>query len=252
MINGRRVILTTGSMNRLAPLRLSLQTWLALEEVDIFIIVDWGSDEPLHETLSDVKDPRLLIVRVEDEKFWCNSKCHNLEFRLASNAGILFRTDNDILVQKNFFSKHPLDHRSFYAGNWRTVPKKMDDKRSLTGTLLIDPKYLWVVNGYNERLRLYGAEDDELYVRLAGTGLQRKNLDLETLDHIPHDDQSRYANLPIANPDEIHRSDLIAWSEKTTKEQPWTIFDRMTGWSVIRKDTNYWICRAEAPLEKQP
>lgn len=253
MFEGMQVVLTTGSMNRLEPLRRSLATWLDLAEVDMFIIVDWGSTEPLRDALSDFKDSRLNILRVEGEQYWLNAKCHNLELRMASNAGLLFRVDGDTLVSRDFFSSHPRDPRGFYALDWRTVPKDQDEKRNLAGTLLIEPKYLLVVNGYNERLIHYGKEDDDLYDRLVGAGLRMNKIDLSKVDHIPHSDEARFENLEVASairqaPDieggPSKRNVLTLLSKKIAEEQPWTIFDRMTTWRVTRVDSNYWTCRA--------
>ena len=248
-----KVVLTTGSMNRLVPLRQSLSTWLKLAEVDMIIIVDWGSDEPLREALREVRDPRLNILRVVGEKHWCNAKCHNLELRMASNGGLMFRVDNDNLVRSDFFTKHLIDPKGFYAVNWRTVPPEVDDKRNLAGTLLVEPKYLWAVNGYNERLIHYGKEDDDLYDRLTGLGLQWHEIDIDTLDHIRHDDRLRYENLEIAprvreliDPS-VYGQDvkgaLTGLSAHIAKNEPWTISDRMTDWNVNRVADNYWTCR---------
>jgi len=252
MIGELKVVLTTGSMNRLSSLRQSLATWLGLVEVDMILIVDWGSDEPLREALREIRDPRLKILRVIGEKYWCNSRCHNLELRMASNAGLVFRVDNDNLVRRDFFRRHPIDPRGFYAVNWRTVPLEVDDKRNLAGTLLIEPKYLWAVNGYNERLIHYGKEDDDLYDRLTALGLRWHDIELETLEHIPHEDRLRYENLKIA-PDvkklidpTVYGMDekgaLTGLSAYIAKTQPWTIADRMTNWNVTRLDDNYWTC----------
>ncbi len=252
MIGDLKVVLTTGSMNRLSSLRRSLATWLELAEVDMILIVDWGSDEPLREALRDIRDPRLNILRVVGQKYWCNSKCHNLELRMVSNAGLMFRVDNDNLVRRDFFSRHPIATQSFYAVNWRSVPPEVDDKRNLAGTLLIEPKYLLAVNGYNERLIHYGKEDDDLYDRLTALGLQWREMDLDTLDHIPHDDSLRYKNLKIA-PDvkklidpTVYGMDekgaLTGLSNYIAKTQPWTMADRMTNWNVIRLADNYWTC----------
>jgi hypothetical protein len=215
----------------------------------MIIIVDWGSDEPLREALREVRDPRLCIVRTIGEHHWCNAKCHNLELRLASNAGLILRVDNDTLIRKDFFQAHPYDPAGFYAVNWRTVPKEVDDKRNLAGTLLIEPKYAWAANGYNERLIHYGKEDDDLYDRLVALGLRWYEMNLDTLEHIPHDDASRYGNLEILDIDPSlqknsnAKGDLIALSERIMKEQPWTIYDRMTNWNIVsRLSDNYWTC----------
>jgi hypothetical protein len=71
-------------------------------------------------------------------------------------------------------------------------------------------------------------------------------MDLDTLEHIPHDDKSRYENLKIAP--ELGRNNnakgsIISLSEQIVAKQPWTIYDRMTNWNIISMfENNYWTC----------
>ena len=259
-IAGRPVVITTGSMNRLGALRKALKTWMALKEVDRIFIVDWGSAVPLKQSLQDFTtvDSRICIVRVLGQKHWCNSKCHNLEMRLLEPGSLWLRLDNDTLVRKDFFERHPWKVGEFYAGNWRTVPLEIDDKRNLAGTLFIDPKYVLDVNGYNERLVHYGREDDELYARLSIRGYRWRELDLSILEHISHSDRFRYENLSIVRdlvgsdkksiwgerkevPDA--QSMLISLSNRIIAETPWTALDRMTEWKCYHLSEQYWECR---------
>jgi hypothetical protein len=264
MLGDLTVTLTTGSMNRLEPLRRALATWTWLREVDEIIIVDWGSREPLRKALADFEDPRISIVRTE-QPFWCNSKCHNLEIKLARKSGLLFRLDNDTLVRQDFFQHHPFHTDGFYAGNWRTVTPEIDDKRNLTGTLLCEPRHLLAVNGYNERLVHYGKEDDDLYARLVSSGLRWYELNLETLEHIPHTDKARYENLAIApempklaapyqqnrgfswadrvTGTQAEKNFLIALSDRILAEKPWSPDDQMTSWLIEQQGERYYECR---------
>jgi hypothetical protein len=254
MVGGKKVTITTGSKDRLEHLMRALPTWLALHEADAIIIVDWGSKIPLHEALADFKDSRLHIVRVSDEPFWCNAKCHNLELRMAGNDGLLLRLDNDALVSRDFLTKHPFIEGAFYAVDWRQVPPYYDDKRNLAGTLLVETASLWEVNGYNERLIHYGREDDELYDRLVKHGLTWNKCDLTTLEHQPHDDESRMANLQITatldklagdRPPQVKREALVALSTRIAKNSPWTREDAMTEWWISPAGERYILTRKD-------
>jgi len=250
----RRVIVTTGSRDRLWPLCRALSTWLALKEVDMVIIVDWGSKIPIRDAVDFLDDPRVRIYRAEGQSHWQNSKCHNLEVRIASGGGllglqcndvILLRLDNDVLVRPDFLRLHPLRGDDFYAGNWRTVPPLVSDKRNLSGTLLVDPKDVLAINGYNERLVHYGREDDDLYFRMSVNGLVWREVDVVALEHISHSDKKRYENLSIGDAMTSRRdprADLIDMSKKIIVERPWTMDDRMTEWSCREVAERYWKC----------
>lgn len=177
--------------------------------------------------------------------FWENARCHNLEFQAAKGDTVL-RVDVDTLLSENFLNSHPLHGGMFYAGNFRTVPKERPNLKHLTGTLLIRKSDFFRVNGYNERLIHYGLEDDDLFHRLEVSGLQRRDLDLSTIDHIPHDDIDRWKNLRIASelPKKCERGAfsprngirrerdlLLAISSDIVSRRPWTLEDKMTLWS---------------------
>lgn len=247
MISGNTVSITTGSMNRLAHLRMVLPSWLALPEVDEILIVDWGSEPALLESLQDFTDPRICIARVAGRRYWENARCHNLEFRLASGDWLL-RLDNDHLLREDFFRSHIVEPGVFYAGNWRPWAEGRDEKRNLSGILLVERNALFHVNGYNERLIHYGVEDDDVYERLTAFGVERRDLVPETAEHIHHADIERYKNLRLAaeHPEFVddrnrrwdERIDNMTAVKRRIREisldinrrSPWTVTDRMTSW----------------------
>ena len=260
MVGGVTVTATVGVMNRQESLLRSLPTWLALSQLDRVVVVDWGSAVPLYSVLGDfLGDPRLVVARVE-ERFWCNSKCHNLELQLAGDWGLWLRLDSDVLVRPDFLELHPARPGSFYAGDWRVVPVEVDDKRNLSGVLLVEPRYVSAVNGYDERLVWYGREDDDLYSRLVGSGLCWDKLVLESLEHVTHSDVCRYENLAVAphvhklvgsygarnytpgGPARHEVKVLLSMSEQERRSRPWTSADRRTRWGVRRLADNYLEC----------
>jgi hypothetical protein len=251
MIDGHTVTIATGSMNRLDHLCKALPTWLARPEADEILIVDWGSEPLLAESLMSFQDRRLRIARVSNCRYWENARCHNLEFRLA-RGDLLLRLDNDHLLHDDFFAQHPMAPGSFYAGNWRKVPFSESEKRNLSGILWTWREALRTVNGYNERLVHFGVEDDDLYERLAASGLERRDISIWSADHLHHSDVARYRNLRIAaEHPEIVDNSKRSWDEcrddfsvakrqileislQENAQRPWTTRDRMTRW--VRRD----------------
>ena len=70
-------------MNRNDNLLKGLNTWLKLP-VDEIIIIDWSSETPVSVTLKDIVDPRIKIVRVEEENNWILTYGFNIGLRMAS------------------------------------------------------------------------------------------------------------------------------------------------------------------------
>ena len=258
MIDGQRLSINTGSLDRLEPLKRSLATWLASPVPDEIVIVDWGNKIPLQESLSGFDDPRIIIARAENQRYWRNSKCHNLALQLTSGERLL-RLDNDYLLKPTFFERHVLKDGCFFCGNWKNIPIEMDDKRNLAGAIYARVDDVLAVNGYNERLIHYGCEDDDLYDRLAARGVMRYDIDLSTMDHIPHPDHQRYEKLEIAprlphpidnTPSQIQsriasriKYNLTQMSRAISSTAPWSAEDRMTHWQVEETSTRRLLCR---------
>lgn len=237
-----KIAVTAGVMNRANHLCEALATWRRLPYVSAIYAVDWGSREPLRDVLGGVlaSDRRLVVVRAEQPS-WQNARCHNLELQLVSDYDWHLRLDADTLVSDCFFDAHPVEPNMFYAGNWRFAQGQ--NKSGLTGTVYARPADVLRVNGYNERLTSYGREDDDLYDRLRASGLRRMDVDLGTMDHIPHDDCFRVENLA----EEFRGRDvnsLISRSCEVEVCRRWTLDDQMTRWHVVKVERNYWVCEA--------
>lgn len=204
-------------------LQQALPTWLAVPEVGEIVIVDWSSPEPVRRMTAALGDPRVKVLRVEGQRRWIASKCHNLGVRAAS-GDVLLRLDADYLLDAAFFRKHALSEGAFFCGNWRRA--RTDNERHLTGVLYVHRRHVLDLNGYNERIVTYGYEDDDLFERLERAGVTRQDVDLDTVQHIPHDDLARTRHQDVANVQaETERNKALAHS------YPWSPADRMTAWT---------------------
>jgi len=252
VLRGERVAITTGCLNRIDHLKKSISTWTSIPEVDVVVVVDWGSTPPVAPELTRL-DERVVCVRTE-QGAWQNSRCHNLEFAAASamECDLVLRVDNDVSVAPNFFRRHAVFDGGFYAVDCHAVPKKLDDKRNLCGTIFAAVRHWRRVNGYNERLVQYGYEDEDLFARLEASGLTWRRCDLSTLDHSPHPDSMRLANLacsrmsPVVSKstDASQLKDfLITLSRQIAETRPWTLRDRRTSWELTRTTSRCWEAR---------
>ena len=216
------ISIVCGCMNRQETLQRALPTWLAAPEIDEIAIVDWSSADPVRRVTDTLGDPRVKVFRVEGQRRWIASKCHNLGLRVAS-GDVLLRLDADYLLEPAFFQKHALSDGVFFCGNWRRA--RTDNERHLTGALFVHRRHVLDLNGYNERIITYGYEDDDLFERLERAGLARRDIDLDTVHHIAHDDLARTRHQDVVNVQwETERNKALAHS------CPWSAGDRMTAW----------------------
>jgi glycosyltransferase involved in cell wall biosynthesis len=189
--------------NRAENLLKALPTWLAHQAIREVIIVDWTSDESVRKILNDngFTDKRIKVVRVEKEPRWILSYSFNLGFRLARHELIL-KVDADITIKPDFFEKNELLEGTFIAGDWTKAEK---DQEHINGFFFLRSKDLLKIKGFNEYITTYGWDDDDIYSRLAASGLQRVCVDVKSIYHIPHDDASRL--------DGVGKTNNSSWSE---------------------------------------
>jgi len=205
------ISLVTCSMNRTENLLRSLESWVACPEIDEILVVDWSSDAPVAEAIrtAGFLDRRIRVVRVEDEPRWILSYAFNTGFRLARHARIL-KADADIVLDRAFFRRTPLDPGSFVAGNWRRAG---EGQVYVNGFFYLHRADLAAVGGFNEYIRTYGWDDDDLYTRLERRGVARADVDHTLIHHLPHSDAARTgeaeaAGRPAAG-EELRRSTLF-------------------------------------------
>lgn len=175
--------------DRSANLTRALATWLAHECIDEIVLVDWSSAQPVAEALPAhlLRDPRCRILRVEGEDQWCLTLAYNLGFRMARFDRIV-KCDADICLAPDFFATHPLLPKTFIAGDWRAAPA---GQAHINGFFMIHRADLAAVGGFNEYIRAYGHDDDDLYARLTDHGVARLGLKAGALAHLDHDDGAR-------------------------------------------------------------
>jgi len=211
--------------NRIAPLKVSLASWLCFPEIKEIIIVNWSSDndKELNELIK--LSGHIKIINVFDEKYFNIPQPLNLAASVATQEYIL-KMDSDYILNPyfNFFDTYPIDDNTFICG--QPDVKNYETLHPITGSPVIDItklslyeakeyinsissyfKYLRgllfvkrdnfiKVGGYNENLgRYYAFEDDELSMRLELLGLTKVNIKYDhSMIHIPHQDIKRIEN----------------------------------------------------------
>ncbi|WP_285164739.1 glycosyltransferase [Shewanella goraebulensis] len=184
-------------MNRNDNLKKGLLTWLKLD-VDEIVIVDWSSTTPVSETLSDINDPRIKIVRVENEPKWILTYGFNVGLRFASYEKI-FKLDADIEVSPNFLQLNDFVDNEFVRGHWKSaLDNGQDDQVYVNGSFGCYKEHLLNIGFYNEFIRTYGWDDSDIYSRLSNEcGLATKYLSFDSIVHMEQDESERIVNQDI-------------------------------------------------------
>lgn len=78
------VSLVVVCMNRQDTMKEVIKFWLDVKDIDEVILVDWNSDPPLQTITKKVKDPRFVLVRVNDEESWVLSRAYNIGMSMAT------------------------------------------------------------------------------------------------------------------------------------------------------------------------
>jgi hypothetical protein len=191
------ISIVTCCMNRNDNLKKGLKTWLQLP-VDEIIIVDWSSTPPVAETLKDIVDPRVKIIRVENEPRWILTYGFNVGLRFASYEKI-YKLDADIEVTSDFLIKNSFDDNEFVRGHWKSaLDNGQDDQVYVNGSFGCYKKHLAEIGYYNEFIRTYGWDDSDIYSRLANLcGLKTKYLSSNSIVHMEQAQEERLANQAV-------------------------------------------------------
>lgn len=195
-----KIGIVTAAMNRESMLKVSLASWLNCSEVSEIVIVDWCSKNSL--TYLEKLDPRVRVIRVENQKYFNLGKAYNLAFN-ESTCDKILKLDVDYILNPycNIFkSGVQLNKKNFITGNWRDA--KLDNKigflSHLNGFVYLYRDSFFHAGGYS-KFDGYGWDDDDLYNKLEKVGYVRDFIKLSSsgkpyIYHNPHDDSFRSEN----------------------------------------------------------
>ncbi len=246
------ISLVSCCMNRNDHLVQAIPSWLAHKEISELVIVDWSSECPVEISLNEagIHDPRIRVIRVEDEGAWVLSHAYNLGFRATTHDTII-KIDSDVILDPSFFQKNSILDGHFIAGNWRRAKK---GQGHVNGFFLVGRKELLSVNGFNERIVSYGWDDDDLYQRLTEAGVRRSDVDPDTIHHIDHTDirrVERFNGRPATGWDEVQSLPRF-WINLNkileSSSAPWDITCPMTDFQLLSKSDGVLRLRRRSPF----
>ena len=185
-----KTILVAACRNQGSTLKIALQSWLSVPGIAELIIVDWGSSIHISEAIPELlQDPRIKLITAEHEQTWILSWAYNLAAKFVPSGSMMLKVDCDTVLSVDFLKSHPMEELVFYADDWRTTAN--ENEKHLNGVFYIKHSYFVEVNGFDERLQIYGNDETDLYDRLNTTGYRMKRLDLTKIYHLKNPDSRR-------------------------------------------------------------
>jgi glycosyltransferase involved in cell wall biosynthesis len=188
MINGKTVSIITRFRDREKFLMQVLPSWLLLP-VDQILIIDWDSKNVnIEEYLYEINDWRIKLIKVYEQPFFQRSAAWNWGI-LHSSTDWLLLIDGDVEIVHNLFldQKIDLSANAFYHPGFTLNA----DGFRLFGTCLVSRQAIFDAGGYNEGLKDWGWEDQDVYNRLSKSGVKEVFLNVRPFHHIEHDDDFR-------------------------------------------------------------
>jgi glycosyltransferase involved in cell wall biosynthesis len=236
------------SMNREGNLLKALPSWLA-SGVDEIVIVDWSSDCSVWELVKSFRDPRVHVIRIDDEPRWILSHAFNAGLRFARHSRI-YKLDADIQIEPNFFSANAFAEGEFIRGFWKMALDAGEDEQVyINGSFGAWKSDLRHIGYYDERILTYGWDDSDLYSRLnAGLARSARLLSIGSLHHLDQQAEQR-----IANQDILRRYRFGKFSPTDYENQvnrfyvaslpEWTCHHAPQDYLLRQIEPNYWVGR---------
>lgn len=179
-------------MDRNELLESTMESWMSAldnsKQRGELVLVDWSSKIPHQETLERLKldkDPRIRLVRVENEPFWILTIAYNhAAASISKSSTHIVKLDCDTFISSHFFQNISFTSDRYHAIN--VTGAKNENAVNLHGVSIIPSRAFQAVQGFDERIQSYGYEDEDLYQRLNRNGLIRTELDYSHMMHLSH------------------------------------------------------------------
>lgn len=182
----------TTCKGRLHHLQQTLPLMVRQENSEV-IVVDYGCPQKTGDWVEQ-HYPQARVLRItDDEGFWI-SRARNLGAQ-ASRAPWLIFIDADILLAGELLAwlRPQLAPGNFFR------PEIKRESMDNFGTFACHREDFLKTGGYDELLRGWGMEDNDMYYRLRLSGCKQHFYPASFLEPIPHDDEERTQFLPYKN-----------------------------------------------------
>jgi len=250
------VSLVSCCMNRNDNLKKSLKSWLKLPVQEI-VIVDWNSDIPVSDSIADIRDERVRVIRVENEQNWILTYAFNVGLRFASYKRI-FKLDADIETSDDFLSLNYFEEGEFIRGSWEiALEEDRGDQVYINGSFGCLKSDLLKIGFYNEHIRSYGWDDSDLYSRLSQKcSLTQKYLAFDSLSHIHQEQEERLKHQDVTQSTFLKGTPATEITNSLNKftvalyDQWWPTF--LQDYMITCQGENDWTCERSTEHREIP
>lgn len=239
MSNPPSLDLITPCRNRVDYLRTSLSSWLACDQIQRIIVVDFNSTIPVIDDLGDLSGERVSVVRVENEPVWRQGRAQNIGLRLAQ-ADLVLKTDADVATidLQPYVERMAEDPQVFFKG--------FSKLGTSSGLCMAPRRKMKAAGGYHDHMSGWGGDDVDFYRRLKkhklrhqffqpesfreqGQRMAGKNSEAPRLDSILVNDSQRLASQPyftgfrnslLARIQRQNKRMALHWRYTAAKERP--------------------------------
>jgi len=129
--------------------------------------------------------PRVKVIEVTDDPDFCLARARNIGLKAANTPWLLF-IDADVMIGEGL--------SDWVENNLKPGGLYLNSKfgSELSGTFFCPRVAAERVDGYDESIRGWGGEDEDIYTRLMKSGLQRRNYPDTLFSAIHHSDEERF------------------------------------------------------------
>jgi len=239
------ISLVTACMNRLQNLLKVLPSWLATS-ADEIVIVDWSSNVPVEDALAGITDPRIRIVRIDNEPRWILTHAFNVGLRFATRE-VVYKLDCDIELEPGFIEANRFGSGQFARGFWKTaVDAGESDQRYTNGTFGASKRDLRAIGYFDERILTYGWDDSDLYGRLSmDLGLAGQLIRSRSLRHVEQTELQRIENQNVRTHAFLGRfaaTEMEGSKNKylTVTNTPWGSYSSSQDYRLVEQRAGVW------------
>lgn len=227
--------------NRNQHVNISVESAIRCSSIFQLIIVDWSSDEPIKQTLQKgIDDSRIVIIRVDNEEHWSLSRAYNLAASFVKTRFIL-KLDCDVVVNScSIIDEYAssCNDNQYFSGDWKLA--RNQNEQHLNGVLFVQAQHWRAINGFDERISLYGWEDTDIHRRFSSINLEKESIHPDNFCHQEHGDNMRSQD-KIALPHVIRTQYNRIMSEKLPF---WNNASQNSLYKTEVVQPNYYKCSA--------